>query len=103
MRKLFSQIVRNEETVYAESEDLRNYFGEFCTNQSSLHGETLFGDVNCCSISRERFDDNGFRSQHIGLANARFAKSPKTRHLAELNVSFCETTQLNVSFCKTTQ
>jgi hypothetical protein len=35
------------------------------------------------SISRERFHGNGFRSQHIGLANARFAKSPKTRHLAE--------------------
>jgi hypothetical protein len=33
-------------------------------------------------MSRERFDDNGFRSQHNGLANARFAKSPKTRHLA---------------------
>ncbi len=54
MRKLFSQIVRNEETVYAESEELRNYFGEFCTNQSSLHGETLFGDVNCWAGRRSQ-------------------------------------------------
>jgi hypothetical protein len=45
MRKRFTQIVRNEETVYAESEDLRNYFGDFCANQSSLHGETIFAGV----------------------------------------------------------
>jgi hypothetical protein len=54
----------NEETVYAESEDLN--FGEFCANQSSLHGETLSGDANlfgqpAFSISRERFNNNGFR------------------------------------------
>jgi hypothetical protein len=54
MRKRFSQIVSNEETVYAESEDLRNYFGEFCTNQSSLHGETLFGDLNCWAGRRSQ-------------------------------------------------
>jgi hypothetical protein len=54
MRKLFAQIVRNEETVYAESEDLRNYFGEFCANQSSLHGETLFGDANCWAGRRSQ-------------------------------------------------
>jgi hypothetical protein len=54
VRKLFSQIVKNEETVYAESEDLRNYFGEFCTNQSSLHGETLFDDANCWARRRSQ-------------------------------------------------